>query len=142
MLQKRQNSALDWAFKDPSKRYQMKRYLIGYKSYSSFIQKCFVLRELQAVKYSFITYIWSKVDVFFCYSVYTHCTWNSCSKGNFAPKNKMHILNLQLSSLYTYKENSPFLPVGIRLSLSEWTKTIFGIPYRLTNRKNVLYVIW
>ena len=43
----------------------MKRYLIGYKSYLSYVQKYFVQRELQAINYSFITYVWSKVDVFF-----------------------------------------------------------------------------
>ena len=31
----------------------------------SLYQKCFVQQELQAVKYSLITYVWSKVDVFF-----------------------------------------------------------------------------
>ena len=29
---------------------------------------------MQAVKYSFITHVWSKVDVLFCYSVYI--TWS------------------------------------------------------------------
>ena len=37
-----------------------------------FASKYFVYRELRAYEYLFITYgwIWSKVDVFFCYSVY------------------------------------------------------------------------
>ena len=47
------------------KRYQMKRYLIDYKSNLSFAQNFFVQRELQAYKYSFITYVWSRVDEFF-----------------------------------------------------------------------------
>ena len=54
------------------KRYQMKRYLMGYKCFSHFASKYLVDGELQAFEYSFTTHvhIWSKVDAFFCYSVY------------------------------------------------------------------------
>ena len=49
----------------------MKHYLMGNKCYLKyFASKYFVYWELQAYEYLFITYIWSKVDVFFCYSVY------------------------------------------------------------------------
>ena len=48
--------------------------LQSYKCYINFLQNFFVQCELQTVKYSFITYVWSKVDVFFCYSVYVEST--------------------------------------------------------------------
>ena len=42
---------------------------MGYKSYQGFAQKYFAQQELQAVKYSVITYVWSMVDVFYCDTV-------------------------------------------------------------------------
>ena len=47
------------------KSYQMKPYLMGYKCYYYFASKYIVYREFQAVKYSFITDVCNKVDVFF-----------------------------------------------------------------------------
>ena len=56
-----------------------------FKGYFGFDQFFFVQNELQAVKYSFITYVWSKVDVFFCYSVYLQRLTLSLICG-FGPK--------------------------------------------------------
>ena len=52
----------------------MKPCLMSYKCYYYFASKYFIYRELQASKYWFITYVWSKVDVFFTqcrYCMYT-----------------------------------------------------------------------
>ena len=61
------------------KRFQIERNLMGYKSHKCFSSKYFVQRELQAVKYLFIAYVWSKVGVFFV----TQCTFSEYSMNSF-----------------------------------------------------------
>ena len=52
------------------KRCQKKREYVSFKFLWMFFLKYFVVHEWSAVKRSFNTYIWSKVDVFYCDTVY------------------------------------------------------------------------
>ena len=50
---------------------QKKRKDVSYQLLLVFFLKYFVVHEWSAVKKSFITYVWSKVDVFYCDTVYS-----------------------------------------------------------------------
>ena len=78
----------------------MKHYLMGYKCLLYLDSKYLVYRELQASEYSFISYVLSKVDVFFCYSVYmcsNKILWNE--KINFRKQTQNYITKVRLRKL-------------------------------------------
>ena len=56
------------------KRCQKKRKDVDYNLLLEIFQKYFVVHERSAVKYSFSTYVWSKVDSCFCGAVYLYWT--------------------------------------------------------------------
>ena len=51
------------------KRCQKKRKYVSYQFLLEFFQKYFIAHERPAVKNSFSTYVWSKVDSYFCEAV-------------------------------------------------------------------------